>query len=97
MYYDKAFEQMQKMGGARVAAVAEPTKVDCLNDLHYKYVAALPLCLRRCAHGHPRRSFPQDQGAVTAEWEVRRAQCCCCCCCSPHPQRFYGKGKRSVQ
>ena len=36
MYYDKAFEAMQKMGGARVAAVAEPTKVDCLYDLHYK-------------------------------------------------------------
>jgi hypothetical protein len=24
-------------------------------------------------------SFPQDQGAVTAEWEVSYWQSCCCC------------------
>jgi hypothetical protein len=36
MYYDKAFEQMQKMGGGNVVAIPEPTKVDCLNNLHFK-------------------------------------------------------------
>ncbi len=40
------FEQIQKSGGAGVIRIAEPglpTKVDCLYDLHYKYVALLLL------------------------------------------------------
>ena len=38
MYYDKAFEQTQKTGGC-VVKVPEPTKVDCLYDLHFKYAS----------------------------------------------------------
>ncbi len=36
MYYDKAFEQMQKAGD-RVMALPQQSNVDCLYDLHYKY------------------------------------------------------------
>ena len=54
MYYDKAFEEMQKSGGGGVIRIAEPTKVDCLYDLHYKYVALLLL-----VHHHHQQ--PQHQ------------------------------------
>jgi hypothetical protein len=47
MYYDKAFEQMQK-SGSRAMALPQPTKVDCLYDLHYKCVP-----FRRCQRPPP--------------------------------------------
>jgi hypothetical protein len=38
MYYDKAFEQAQKMESGGVLKIPEPTNIDCLYDIHYKCV-----------------------------------------------------------
>jgi hypothetical protein len=88
MYYDKAFEQAQRSSGS-VMALPEHTKVDCLYDLHYKYVhititititIAIAITIT-ISIMHAAASLKTKAPSPLNGRSATHTCCCCCCCC----------------